>query len=105
MWVGKMSIYYFFVGGCQISSDRINAEAIINICMKYGIFYKNLILSEDGLFVQLTCSLYASRILRDACSDNGIDIFIRESYGIPHLLKKYSPFSHFHLQRSVSDIP
>ena len=90
IWGENMRIHYFFVGGCKISSDRVNAEAIINICMKCGIFYRNLMFNDDGASVQLTCSLYASRILRDACRNNGIDICIKESYGIPHILKKYN---------------
>lgn len=85
-----MRIYYFFVGGCKISSKRTNAEDIINICMKNGIFYRDFIFSKDGECIQFDCSFYAAKFLINTCRSSGIDICVKASYGIPHILKKYN---------------
>lgn len=84
-----MGIYYFFIGWCKISFERANAEAIINACMKHGIFYRNLIFSEDGKYVQFNCTYYSTQKLVNICRTNEIAINIAEMHGIPHILKKY----------------
>lgn len=71
-----------------MSALRKDTEAILNICMKQGIVYRDF--AFDGTErIHFTCTLYTARILYEMCESCGIELVYEERWGIPHMIKKY----------------
>jgi len=82
-----MKVMYFIFGGTEITAKRYDAEKILNICMHYGVVYKNFKFSDDN--VTLVCSLYNASLLEKICNDSGIKLSRSKEFGVPKLISNY----------------
>ncbi|HHT53596.1 MAG TPA: sporulation protein YqfD [Clostridiales bacterium] len=82
-----MKLVYFFCGGMKLGAEREDTERILNLCLKYGIIYKDLKLGPGS--ITLECSMYTAELLRLACAERGISLWVVEKYGLPVILRRY----------------
>lgn len=82
-----MKVMYFIFGGTEIIAKRYDAEKILNICMHYGLVYKNFKFAGDNF--TLECSLYNAALLEKICNDLKIRINRSKEFGIPKLISNY----------------
>ena len=75
---------FFLFGGCVINAKRHDVERLLNICMHYGLVYRNLRIVENE--ISMECSLYNACLLDRLCKDRGIYIQRKDIFGLPKIM-------------------
>ena len=90
MILGKdvMDLTLFLFGSRRVWTNAENSTALLNICLQNGVSYNNFRCGEDGS-VCFRCSTLTAKKLDRICREEGIDLRVMESGGIPPFLWRY----------------
>ena len=84
----KGNAFLHLLGYYVLSIPSSYVAELLNLCMRYGFVYYDLILSDEGQ-AELVCFRHTARKLISACKCHGIPIRIEREGGVPRLLYKY----------------
>ena len=82
-----MNPSYIFMGAVVISADRDSISSLLDLCLRRGIPYADLISTSEGFTVTLRYSAYSK--LKKAAAEEGISYTVRSRHGMPALLGRY----------------
>ena len=82
-----MNPSYVLMGAVTLHTDSDGISPLLDLCLRKGIPYTDLIKTEDGFSVTLRYSAYSK--LKKAAVNEDVELSVRSRHGIPAILERY----------------
>lgn len=82
-----MNPSYIFMGAVVISADHGQISSLLDLCLRRGIPYADLLSTTEGFTITLRYSAYAK--LKKAAEEEGVSYTVRSRHGIPAIFESY----------------
>jgi similar to stage IV sporulation protein len=82
-----MNPSYILMGAVILRADGEQISALLDLCLRRGISYADLISTAEGYSITLRYSAYSK--LKKAAAKEGIELCVSSRHGLPALLERY----------------